>query len=83
MDDLNEESIEGQRQRIIIKDYKLKTWKSMWRTCPEMKSWISKWQNILQGKSIAWGAERSNHLCQIMLVKLLEVKRTWDKKNNI
>ena len=48
---------------------KLKIWKSMWRTSPEIKSWISKLQSILWGKSIAWGAERNDQLSQIMLVK--------------
>ena len=47
-----------------------------------MKSCISKWQNILQEKSIG-GAERSNQLCQIMLVKLLEVNWARGKKGNI
>ena len=74
-----------QRQKRRIKDYtvKLKVWKSMWRTGPEMKSWISKWQNIFQGKRIAWRTERSNQLCQIIWVKLLEVKWARNKKENI
>ena len=61
---------------------KLKIWKSMWMTGPEMKCCISKWRNILQEKSIG-GAERSNQLCQIMLVKLLEVDWARGKKDNI
>ena len=31
----------------------LKTTLSIWRTSPKMKSWISKWWNVLQEKSTA------------------------------